>query len=121
MPAAQTEPHREPHPCPLPEHWLRGIAADAAAPPEVLVRLLDPAARAAWTILCEERDLPPAVVEAVLAHPERRIRRAFAHNPHADPGLSAACLHELLDLIGVPGGPAVAHGTLDSEDNSPVT
>ncbi|OIJ95595.1 hypothetical protein BIV24_08285 [Streptomyces colonosanans] len=42
----------------LGELWLRGVAADPAAPSDVLLRLLDPAARAAWRDLCEERELP---------------------------------------------------------------
>ncbi|MFH8387737.1 hypothetical protein ACH4E7_43830 [Kitasatospora sp. NPDC018058] len=69
----------------LPELWLRGVAANPAAPSEVLLRLLAPQARAAWTVLCGERALPPEVVEAVLAHPERPVRRAFARNRHAAP------------------------------------
>ncbi|MDX6348312.1 MAG: hypothetical protein QOF84_3102, partial [Streptomyces sp.] len=65
---------------PLAELWLRGVAANPAATPEVLLRLLDPAARAAWKSLCEERDLPPEVVEEVITHPEREVRRGFARN-----------------------------------------
>ncbi len=67
----------------LVEPWLRGVAANSAAPSEVLLRLLAEQARAAWTILCEERDLPADVVEAVVAHPERTVRRSFARNRHA--------------------------------------
>ncbi|MFJ9846792.1 hypothetical protein ACIRYZ_41450 [Kitasatospora sp. NPDC101155] len=69
----------------LPELWLRGVAANPAAPSEVLLRLLAPQARAAWTVLCGERTLPAEVVEAVLAHPERPVRGAFARNRHAAP------------------------------------
>ncbi|MFE7568196.1 hypothetical protein ACFU76_14730 [Streptomyces sp. NPDC057539] len=69
----------------LPELWLRGVAANPAAPSDVLLRLLTPQARPAWTILCEERDLPADVVEAVVAHPERAVRRGFARNRHAAP------------------------------------
>ncbi|MFE1416248.1 hypothetical protein ACFW6F_36445 [Streptomyces sp. NPDC058746] len=94
-------------PGPLREHWLRGIAAHPAAPPDVLVRLLDPAAREAWTALCGERDLPPAVVEAVLAHPERSVRRAFAQNPHADPAQRGRLAHDPHTLVRawLAGGP----------------
>ena len=67
----------------LVEPWLRGVAANLAAPSEVLLRLLTTRARAVWTILCEERDLPADVVEAVIAHPERAVRRGFARNGHA--------------------------------------
>ncbi|MFE9040355.1 hypothetical protein ACFYOG_05500 [Streptomyces sp. NPDC007818] len=69
----------------LAESWLRGVAANPAAPPDVLIRLLDPAGRPAWRTLCEERDLPADVVDAVVAHPDRAVRRAFARNPHVDP------------------------------------
>lgn len=65
------------------ELWLRGVAANPAAPSDVLLRLLSEQARTTWTILCEERELPADVVEAVLAHPERAIRRRFARNRHA--------------------------------------
>ncbi|MEV6425686.1 hypothetical protein [Streptomyces sp. NPDC051662] len=69
----------------LPELWLRGVAANPAAPSEVLLRLLTAPARPAWTILCKERDLPADVVEAVVSHPERAVRRGFARNRHAAP------------------------------------
>ncbi|MEU4587963.1 hypothetical protein AB0F92_38945 [Kitasatospora aureofaciens] len=70
---------------PLPDLWLRGVAANPAAPSEVLLRLLAPQAHTAWPLLCGERALPAEVVEAVLAHPERAVRRAFARNRYADP------------------------------------
>jgi hypothetical protein len=72
-------------PSPLVEPWLRGVAANPAAPSEVLLRLLDPAAEAAWTALCGERALPADVVEAVIAHPRREVRRRFARNRHVPP------------------------------------
>ncbi|MFH9353142.1 hypothetical protein [Kitasatospora sp. NPDC017646] len=70
---------------PLPALWQRGVAANPAAPSEVLMRLLSPPARAAWPVLCRERPLPTDVVDAVLAHPERAVRRAFARNRYAAP------------------------------------
>ncbi|MFJ8017503.1 hypothetical protein [Streptomyces sp. NPDC096339] len=112
------EPSPEPSPerCsePLREHWLRGIAANPAAPADVLVRLLDPAAREVWTSLCEERDLPPAVVEAVLAHPERPVRRAFARNPHADPAQRGRLARDPDSLVRttLAGGPRVRTGRI---------
>jgi len=69
----------------LPELWWRGVAANPAAPSTVLLRLLTAQARAVWTILCEERALPADVVEAVVAHPDRAVRRAFARNRHMAP------------------------------------
>ncbi|MER5971258.1 hypothetical protein ABT112_16225 [Streptomyces sp. NPDC002055] len=68
---------------PLTELWLRGVAANPAAPSDVLLRLLNPAARAAWTVMCQERALPADVVDAVIGHPARAVRRAFARNRHA--------------------------------------
>ncbi|MGP4087967.1 hypothetical protein [Streptomyces sp. KR55] len=72
-------------PSPLVEPWLRGVAANPAAPSEVLLRLLDPAADAAWKILCEERELPADIVDALIAHPQREVRRGFARNRHVTP------------------------------------
>jgi hypothetical protein len=69
----------------LAESWLRGIAANPAAPSEVLLRLLTAQARAVWPILCEDRELPSDVVDAVVTHPERTVRRGFARNRHAAP------------------------------------
>ncbi|MFJ3221294.1 hypothetical protein ACIPLC_35920 [Kitasatospora sp. NPDC086801] len=69
----------------LAEPWLRGIAANRAAPSDVLLRLLAPQGRVAWTTLCQERALPPEVVEAVVTHPAQAVRRAFARNRHAAP------------------------------------
>jgi hypothetical protein len=72
-------------PTPQAEAWLRGVAANPVAPPDVLLRLLDPAGREAWQILCRDRELPADVIEAVLKHPERAIRSALARNPMVDP------------------------------------
>ncbi|WP_031075160.1 hypothetical protein, partial [Streptomyces sp. NRRL WC-3742] len=69
----------------LTEARLRGVAANPGAPAEVLLRLLAPEGRAAWTVLCGERALPAEVVEAVLAHPEPSVRRRFARNRCAAP------------------------------------
>lgn len=72
-------------PSSLPELWLRGVAANPAAPSDVLLRLLDPAAGEARRLLCQGRDLPPEVIDAVVTHSEMRVRWAFARNPHVDP------------------------------------
>ncbi|WP_286246935.1 hypothetical protein [Streptomyces graminofaciens] len=87
----------------LRELWLRGIAFNAAAPADVLIRLLDEAAGEAGLLMCEGRDLPDAVIDAALRHPVERIRCALARNLHVDParfaplasdpsGLVRACL-----------------------------
>ncbi|MFE7099813.1 hypothetical protein [Streptomyces erythrochromogenes] len=65
--------------------WLRGVAVNPGAPAEVLLRLLHPAAGTVGRILCEERSLPDEVVDALLAHPDRRVRRSVARNPHVSP------------------------------------
>ncbi|MFF4322877.1 hypothetical protein [Streptomyces sp. NPDC001568] len=65
--------------------WLRGIAFNPAAPSDVLVRLLDRAAGEAGPLLCERRDLPDAVLDAALRHPDGVIRRALACNGYVDP------------------------------------
>ncbi|GAA1948986.1 hypothetical protein [Kitasatospora viridis] len=67
------------------ESWLRGVAANPAAPSDVLLRLLTPQGKPAWKALCRERALPADLVEAVLAHPERAVRQAFARNRFAEP------------------------------------
>ncbi|MFE9424982.1 hypothetical protein ACFYNO_18635 [Kitasatospora sp. NPDC006697] len=73
-------------PAPTAEAWLRGVAANPAAPAGVLLRLLAaPAAVAVLPILCGQRTLPAEVAEAVLAHPDPVARLAFARNPHVDP------------------------------------
>ncbi|MCP2309100.1 hypothetical protein [Kitasatospora paracochleata] len=62
--------------------WLAGLAANPAAPPEVLGRLLAAHPlpdRGGWLA---ERPLPPAVLEAALAHPAAQVRRRLADNPH---------------------------------------
>ncbi|MEV7239355.1 hypothetical protein AB0N06_37475 [Streptomyces sp. NPDC051020] len=65
--------------------WLRGIAFNPAAPSDVLIRLVDPAAGEAGLLMCAGRDLPDAVIDAALHHPAREIRRALAGNLHVDP------------------------------------
>ncbi|OKJ65433.1 hypothetical protein AMK27_06665 [Streptomyces sp. CB02009] len=68
----------------LREPWLRGIAFNPAAPSDVLVRLLDRAGGEAGLLMCEGRDLPDAVVDAIVRHPAVVIRRAFARNQYVD-------------------------------------
>ncbi|MFF8602216.1 hypothetical protein ACF065_13690 [Streptomyces sp. NPDC015232] len=91
----------------LVESWMRGIAGNSAAPAEVLLRLLDPGASTAWKTLCQERTLPEAVVEAVLRHPRREVRRAFARNGHVPPELRGRLAHDPDALVraAVAAGP----------------
>jgi hypothetical protein len=69
----------------LVEAWARGVAANPGTPVELLLRLLDPAGHAAWETLCGRRAVPDEVVDAVVAHPEDRVRRMLARNPLATP------------------------------------
>lgn len=78
-------------PSSLTELWLLGVAANTTAPSDVLPRLLHPAARTAWKAPCQERALPADVIDAVIGHPERSVRRAFAHSHHATQRSEADC------------------------------
>lgn len=62
---------------------LEGLALNPATPVDILLRLLEPPYEAAWSALCRwRRELPPQVVDAILAHPAPRTRGALARNPH---------------------------------------
>lgn len=101
---------------PLVEPWLRGVAANSSAPSEVLLRLLDPAASAAWTVLCEQRELPADVVDAVIAHPRREIRRAFARNRHVAPAQRGRLVDDADALVraALAGGPRPRFGRVEA-------
>ncbi|MFF5532554.1 hypothetical protein ACFY71_08730 [Streptomyces cinerochromogenes] len=73
----------------LPARRLAGLALNPAVPQDVLLRLLAEAPLAVRMVLCRDRELPVAVVDAVIAHPDRRTRGFFAVNPHADPAQRA--------------------------------
>ncbi|MEU3775166.1 hypothetical protein AB0F11_18510 [Streptomyces sp. NPDC032472] len=81
-------------PSSLSSHWLRGVAVNPGAPADVLLRLLDPAAGEARMVLCQDRDLPAEVVDAIVAHPDRKVRRVFARNPHVDPARLRPLVHD---------------------------
>lgn len=61
------------------------MALNPAAPGDVLLRLLANESAAVRMALCRGRALPGPVVDAVVAHPDRRTRGFFAENPYADP------------------------------------
>ncbi|MFD8692888.1 hypothetical protein [Streptomyces sp. NPDC059651] len=62
-----------------------GVALNPAAPVDILLRLLADGPDEAREVLCRDRVLPGAVVDAVVAHPDARTRAFFAQNPYADP------------------------------------
>lgn len=78
----------------LPERRLAGLALNPAAPEDVLLRLLADGPPAARMVLCLDRTLPDAVVDAVVRHPDRYTRSFFARNPHADPAQRARLLDD---------------------------
>ncbi|WP_189936058.1 hypothetical protein [Streptomyces aurantiogriseus] len=69
----------------LPTRRLAGLALNPSAPHNVLLRLLADAPLAVRMVLCRDRVLPEAVVDAVVEHPDNRTRSFFARNPHVDP------------------------------------
>ncbi|MGW1776543.1 hypothetical protein [Streptomyces sp. NPDC002104] len=73
----------------LPARRLAGVALNPSSPQDVLLRLLADGPPAVRMVLCRDRILPDAVVEAVLRHPDTRTRSFFARNPHADPAQRA--------------------------------
>ncbi|MFB6557623.1 hypothetical protein ACFCYH_01700 [Streptomyces sp. NPDC056400] len=83
----------------LEDLWLRGVAANAGAPADVLLRLLDPAAGEARRILCEQRSLPQEVMDAAIAHPDAGVRRSFARNPHVPPAQRARLVEDPHSLV----------------------
>lgn len=93
---------------PLAELLMIGVAANPAAPPSVLLRLLDEAAQPAWRALCRERDLPDEVIEAILAHPELRVRASFARNGHVDPAYRGRLVGDPESFVrfALAGGPS---------------
>ncbi|ANP50991.1 hypothetical protein J2Z21_005065 [Streptomyces griseochromogenes] len=78
----------------LPTRRLAGLALNPSASVDVLLRLLADAPPAVRMVLCRDRDLPLAVVDAVVEHPDRRTRGFFAANPHVDPAQRARLLHD---------------------------
>jgi hypothetical protein len=96
----------------LPERRLAGLALNPAAPEDVLLRLLADGPPAARMVLCRDRTLPDAVVDAAVAHPDRYTRSFFARNPHADPAQRVRLLDDpewfvrahLADAPRLPGG-----------------
>ncbi|MGW7469919.1 hypothetical protein ACWGJT_35955 [Streptomyces xantholiticus] len=87
---------------------LEGLAGNPAAPSSVLLRLLGVEdIHHIVRIVVWRKDLPQDVVDAVVTHPDRRIRSLYGESGHADPEQRA----RLLD--GHPGDAFVlAHGPM---------
>ncbi|MER5666228.1 hypothetical protein [Streptomyces mirabilis] len=64
---------------------LAGLALNPRTPQDVLLRLLAEGPAAVRMVLCRDRVLPDAVVDAVIEHPDTYTRSFFARNPHVDP------------------------------------
>lgn len=73
----------------LPTRRLAGVALNPSSPVDVLLQLLADGPPAVRMVLCRDRILPDAVVDAVLKHPDTRTRSFFARNPHVDPAQRA--------------------------------
>ncbi|MDX2647066.1 hypothetical protein PV341_26580 [Streptomyces sp. PA03-1a] len=78
----------------LPARRLAGLALNPAAPEDVLLRLLADGPPAARMVLCRDRALPDAVVDAVVRHPDRYTRSFLARSPHAEPAQRARLLDD---------------------------
>lgn len=78
----------------LPTRRLAGLALNPSAPEDVLLRLLADGPLAVRMVLCRDRVLPDAVVDAVVEHPDKYTRSFFARNPHADPAQRARLLED---------------------------
>ncbi|MFJ7779208.1 hypothetical protein [Streptomyces yangpuensis] len=64
---------------------LHGLVHNRVAPADVLLRLLGQEDEGVRREVARRAALPQEVIEAVLVHPDRRVRMAFAENAAADP------------------------------------
>ncbi|MFD3465460.1 hypothetical protein ACFWWM_03665 [Streptomyces sp. NPDC058682] len=73
---------------------LHGLVGNAAAPADVLVRLLRHEDERVRRAVARRAVLPQEVVEAVLVHPDRHVRIALAENGNADPDQRARLVED---------------------------
>ncbi|MEU5277936.1 hypothetical protein AB0G87_16140 [Streptomyces asoensis] len=78
----------------LPTRRLAGVALNPSTPTDLLLRLLADAPLAVRMVLCRDRVLPDAVVDAVVEHPDTRTRGFFAQNPHVGPARRALLVRD---------------------------
>ncbi|MFC8537110.1 hypothetical protein ACFUJY_24775 [Streptomyces sp. NPDC057249] len=98
------------------ERRLAGLALNPAAPEDILLRLLAGESAAVRMVLCRDRALPEAVVDAVVAHPDPYTRSFLARSRHAEPEQRAR-------LVDDPDWFVRAHladNPLPDEDGCPV-
>ncbi|AVV44384.1 hypothetical protein PYK79_23275 [Streptomyces sp. ID05-04B] len=76
----------------LPTRRLAGLALNPSTPVDVLLRLLADGPLAVRMVLCRDRTLPDAVVDAVVGHPDAHTRSFLARNPHVGPRTRARLL-----------------------------
>ncbi|MCQ8774530.1 hypothetical protein [Streptomyces telluris] len=70
---------------------LYGLAGNPAAPPDVLLRLLHSASPEVGERVARRASLPGEVIDAIVGHPDVKVRSAFAESPLA-PGAQRARL-----------------------------
>ncbi|WP_063804250.1 hypothetical protein [Streptomyces roseifaciens] len=73
------------------EDILYGLAGNPAAPPDVLLRLLRSESPDTGERVARRADLPDEVIDAIVSHPDVKVRSAFAESPLA-PGAQRARL-----------------------------
>lgn len=96
---------------------VRGLARNPAAPPEVLLRLLDVAPEQAAAGLELRADLPLPVQEAMLRHPSFAVRHVLAEHPAIGAGVRGRLLADpewrlAARAFGRPGQPPLTGAML---------
>ncbi|MFE6766337.1 hypothetical protein [Streptomyces sp. NPDC057689] len=98
------------------ERRLAGLALNPAAPEDILLRLLASESAAVRMVLCRDRALPDAVVDAVVAHPDTYTRSFLARSPHAEPEQRARLVDDPEWFVRA----HLADGPVPDEDGCPA-